>query len=72
MVKRIDFATSTCTSDGDSVAGTDTWHSVIFNDAVITDIEVKALLSTGEYEYDNRLIITTPTRADAVTGIYRH
>lgn len=68
-IRRIDFETFICNSDGKPVDGTGTAHSIIFNTNVISDEEVNDLINTGTWEYDTRIVITTPRRADALKGI---
>ncbi|MBO5828781.1 MAG: hypothetical protein J6R59_10090 [Paludibacteraceae bacterium] len=63
-VKRIDFVTSCANSDGNLVKGTERNETILFNQTVITSDEVRELIRSGEYEYDNRIIVTTPIRAD--------
>ena len=61
---RIDFETGCFTSDGELVKGTERSVSVIYNKTVIDSDEVIELINSGRYEYDNRIIVTTPTQAD--------
>lgn len=63
-VKRIDFTNGYADSDGKIISGTEYEVCVIFNITVISVEEVQELIRTGMYEYDNRIIATTPTRAD--------
>jgi hypothetical protein len=63
-VKRIDFETGCANSDGKLVKGTERTVTILFNQTVITSDEVRELIHSGEYEYDNRVIVTTPTQAD--------
>lgn len=63
-VMRIDFETGIANSDGKLVKGTERDVTVLFNKTVITGDEVRELIDSGMYEYDNRIIVTTPTRAD--------
>jgi hypothetical protein len=63
-VMRIDFETGIANSDGELVNGTERAISILFNRTVITDDEVQELINNGMYEYDSRIIVTTPTRAD--------
>ena len=63
-VMRIDFETGCFTSDGELVKGTERSVSVIYNKTVIDSDEVIELINSGRYEYDNRIIVTTPTQAD--------
>lgn len=63
-VMRIDFVVGCANSDGDIVKGTERGVTVLFNRTVITASEVRKLISSEEYEYDARVVVTTPTRAD--------
>lgn len=63
-VKRIDFVTGCANSDGNLVKGTERGVAVLFNETVITTNEVRKLIDSDMYEYDSRIIVTTPTRAD--------
>lgn len=63
-VRRIDFEVGCCNSDGKLVSGTDRPVTILFNKTVISADEVNDLINTGEYEWDNRIIVTTPAQAD--------
>lgn len=63
-VKRIDFETGCANSDGEIVKGTERNVTVLFNQTVITSDEVRELICSGMYEYDSRVIVTTPMQAD--------
>lgn len=63
-VKRIDFSYSLADSDGNRIDGTEMEVSVLFNITVISVEKVQELINSGEYEFDNRLVITSPSRAD--------
>ena len=63
-IMRIDFVTGCCNSDGELVKGTERWSSVLWNKTVIDNDEVMELINSGRYEYDDRIVITTPTQAD--------
>ena len=63
-VMRIDFKTGIANSDGKLVEGTERSVCVLYNRTVITYDEVRELIDSGMYEYDNRIIVTTPTQAD--------
>ena len=68
-IRRIDFEAFTCNSDGEPVEGTGRAYSIIFNTNVISSEEVNELINTDTWEYDTRIVITTPRRADALKGI---
>lgn len=63
-VKRIDFSYSLADSDGNRIDGTERDVSVLFNITVISVEEVQELINSGEYEFDRRIIVTTPVQAD--------
>ena len=63
-VMRLDFSTSICNSDGEPVEGTGRDVSILWNETVISTDEVYELINNGMYEYDNRVIVTTPTHAN--------
>ena len=63
-VMRIDFETGCCTSDGELVKGTERAITVLWNKTVIDNDEVIELINSGSYEYDDRIVVTTPTQAD--------
>lgn len=63
-VMRLDLTIGCANSDGEFVNGTERDITILYNKTVITYAEVKELFNSGMYEYDNRIIVTTPTRAD--------
>ena len=63
-VMRIDFETSIADSNGKPVKGTEREVTILFNKTVITSDKVYELINNDMYEYDNRIIVTTPKRAD--------
>jgi len=63
-VMRIDFETGCYTSDGELVKGTERGVTVLWNKTVIDGAEVRELIDSGSYEYDDRIVVTTPTQAD--------
>lgn len=63
-VMRIDFEIGCSNSDGQFVRGTEREVTVLWNKTVIANEEVKELIRSGMYEFDNRIIVTTPTQAD--------
>ena len=63
-VKRIDFETGVANSDGELVKGTERYVTILFNETVITSEQVRELIHSGMYEYDSRIIVTTPTQAN--------
>lgn len=68
-VMRIDFISGICNSDGELVKGTEREVCVLFNQTVISKEEVHELIKAGMYEYDKRIIVTTPAQADNLRGI---
>ena len=63
-VMRIDFETGCANSDGELVKGTERDVCILYNKTVITEDEVTELIRSGRYEYDSRVVVTTPTKAD--------
>ena len=63
-VMRLDFSTRVCNSDGNPVEGTGRDVSILWNETVISTDEVYELINNGMYEYDSRVIVTTPTQAN--------
>lgn len=63
-VMRLDFSTSICNSDGDPIEGTGRDVSILWNETVISTDEVYELINNDVYEYDSRIVVTTPTRAN--------
>lgn len=63
-VMRIEFETGCANSDGEIIEGTERDVCILYNETVITEDEVIALIHSGEYRYDNRVIVTTPIQAD--------
>lgn len=63
-VRRIDFQTGMANSDGDLVEGTERDVCILFNKTVISAEEVRDLIESGMYEYDERVVVTTPLQAD--------
>jgi hypothetical protein len=63
-VMRLDFSTSICNSDGEPVQGTGRDVSILWNETVISTDEVYELINNGMYEYDSRVVVTTPTQAN--------
>lgn len=70
-VMRIDFETGCANSDGELVKGTERMVTVLFNKTVISEVKVKKLINSGMYEFDSRIIVTTPTQADNLRTKYK-
>lgn len=68
-VKRIDFSEGYTNSDGEFIDGMTNEITILFNITVISVEEVRELISSGMYEYDNRIVVTTPIQADNLKGI---
>lgn len=68
-VMRIDFKVGCANSDGEIVEGTERDVCVLYNKTVITSKEVNELINSGMYEYDSRIVVTTPTQADSLRSI---
>lgn len=67
-IMRIDFETGCYTSDDELVKGTEREVTILWNEAVIDDDEIIELINSGSYEYDDRIVVTTPTQADNLRG----
>lgn len=63
-VMRLDFSTRICNSDGEPIEGTGRDVSILWNKTVISTDEIYELINNGMYEYDSRVIVTTPTQAN--------
>lgn len=70
-IKRVDFTTHYCNSDGEPIMKADD-ISVIYNTDVISEEEVDKLIDTGKYQYDSRVVVTTQERADNMKGPKAH
>lgn len=67
-VMRIDFEVGCANSDGKIVKGTERGVCILYNKTVITYEEVCELIDSGEYEWDSRIVVTTPTQANNLRG----
>lgn len=63
-VMRIDFETGCANSDGEFIKGTERSVTILWNKTVIDGDEVRELITSGRYEYDDRIVVTTPIQAD--------
>jgi len=63
-IMRIDFTVGCSNSDGEIISGTEKEVCILYNRTVVTYDEVKELIHSGEYEHDNRIVVTTPKQAD--------
>lgn len=68
-IKRIDFEMGYTNSDGEFIEGMTEGVTILFNITVISAEEVRELIGSGMYEYDNRIVVTTPIQADNLKGI---
>jgi putative transcriptional regulator len=66
-IKRIDFELCYSDSDDEPVKGTNHEVSVIYNTDIIKEEELEKIINNGMYEYDNRIIVTTPKKANILT-----
>lgn len=62
-IRRIDFETHCCNSDGEPLFKTGD-VAIIYNTDVISTEEVEKLIDTEMYEYDSRLVVTTQEKAN--------
>lgn len=67
-IMRIDFEEGYTNSDGDFIDGMTEEITILYNKRVIRYEEVCELINSGEYRYDNRIVVTTPTQADNLRG----
>ena len=67
-VMRIDFEIGCANSDGEIVKGTERDVCILYNKTVITKDEVDELIRSGEYEFDSRIVVTTPIQANNLRG----
>lgn len=67
-IRRCDFEVGSFSSDGEYIEGTSRGVCVMWNRTVISDEEVLELINSGKYEYDDRVIVTTPKQADNLRG----
>lgn len=69
-IKRIDFYMCLCNSDCDYITGSETAYTILFNTGVISVEQVNELIQTGEWEHDNRIVVTTPIKANSLKGLF--
>ena len=67
-IMRIDFIEGVQDSDGEFIEGMDKKMCILFNKTVISAQEVNDLIHSGEYMYDNRIVVTTSEQADNLRG----
>lgn len=67
FIRRVDFEVCVANSDNEPIKGTEHEISVIYNTQIIPEREVEKLINNGMYEYDKRLIITIPERANILS-----
>lgn len=67
-IMRVDFEEGYTNSDGDFIDGMTRQITVLYNKRVISYEEVCQLINSGEYKYDNRIVVTTSTQADNLRG----
>lgn len=63
-IRRIDVVQTKVNAFGVSVPGSETELALIFNEDVIHEELVHELIESGDYIDDDRIVITTPKRAD--------
>lgn len=63
-VMRLDFSVMLYNSDEEPIEGTERDVSILWNETVISTDEVYELINNGMYEYDSRVVVTTPTQAN--------
>lgn len=67
-IMRVDFEEGYTNSNGDFIDGMTNKMAVLYNKRIISYEEVCELINSGEYRYDNRIVVTTPTQADNLRG----
>ena len=67
-IMRIDFEEGYTNSNGDFIDGMTEKITILYNKRVISYEEVCELIDSGDYKYDNRIVVTTSTRADNLRG----
>lgn len=68
-VMRVDFSMCKATSDGKPIKGTERPVTILYNKNIISYEQIKELIDSDMYEYCDKIIVTTPKRADALKGI---
>lgn len=68
-IMRVDFISGCCNSNGELVKGTERPVCILYNKTVISTEEVHKLIENSMYEYDERIVVTTPKQADNLKGI---
>ena len=59
-LKTITFTSCLCNSDNEPIRGTEREVCVLFNCTQISEHDVNELIDSGKYEFDARVIVTTP------------
>lgn len=67
-IKRIDFEMGYTNSDGEFIGGMTEKVTILYNESVINYEEVCKLIDSDMYEYDCRIVVTTPIQADNLRG----
>ena len=68
-IMRVDFISGCCNSNGELVKGTERPVCILYNKTIISTEEVHKLIENSVYEYDERIVVTTPKQADNLKGI---
>lgn len=68
-VMRMDFTVGMSNSDGERIEETEREVTILWNKTIISNDEIDKLICTGMYEYDPRVIVTTPLQADYLKGV---
>lgn len=63
-IRRKDFEVCMTDSDGEKIRGTESMVSMLYNKNNISEEELDGLIKNGMYQYNSRVIVTTPDRAD--------
>ena len=66
-VMRIDLEGARIDKNGEKIRGSEYAETLLYNSGVIDLDEIGELIDTGRYLYDERLVVTTPDRADLLS-----
>lgn len=70
-IMSVDILTACENSDGEIVKGTEERKTILYNNGVISDEELDRILENDTFMSDERIIVTTPARAENVSTISR-
>ena len=67
-IMRVDFVSGCCNSNGELVKETERPVCILYNKTIISTEEVHKLIENSMYEYEERIVVTTPKQADNLRG----